>query len=160
MTILRLIDKADLNIYYDADMLQFDAGWPSRMGVTREVFVKALKECPSIGFEMDGVQFGGVIFDGKEAHLAVLPEYQGKWGLLIGPALGWLLSIQDIIDVCVDRSNEKCVRFCGRNQWTRISEDVHSITFRIFDHPDLFFHRRSRKKEQRKSLRSQRSDSE
>ena len=149
MNLLRLTQKADLFVYYEADRLQFDDGWSNRTGVTCEVFVNALKDFPSIGFEWDGVQFGGVIFDGREAHLAVLPGYQGKWGLLIGPALTWLLSLQEVIDVKVDRSNQKCLRFCDRNQWTRVREDDRSVTFRIFDHPDLFFNRRNRKKIER-----------
>jgi hypothetical protein len=143
---LRLLDKVDLSIYYDADRLQFDADWPVRNGVTRELFVETMKNCPSVGFEMDGVQFGGVLFDGHQAHLAVLPSFQGKWALLIRPALQWLLSLQDEIDVSVDQSNAKCIRFCDRNHWPRISENQLSVTFRICNHTDLFFNRREKKK--------------
>ena len=149
MTSLCLLQKADLSIYYEAEMYQHDPDWPVRTGVSKEYFIEKLKHHPSIGFSWDGIEFGGALFDGKEAHLAVLPAYQGKWAWLIKPALEWLLSLQETIDVRVARTNPKCIRFCDHNHLPRVSEDEHHVVFRVCNHPGLYFNRRERNRKRR-----------
>src|SRR5205814_9345868 len=85
---LKLSSHVDLDVYYDADSARFDRR--VLQVVTREAFRKTFEPCPSVGFESDGVPIGGVIFDGDVPHIAVLPQWHGRWGPLLRPMLGWL----------------------------------------------------------------------
>ena len=139
---LRLLDKANLSIYYDADLSHYISEGLNPPAVTKEAFISIFKSFPSRGFELNGVEFGGLIFDGKEVHFAVLPDYQGKWAFLLKPALLWLFSQQKILDVRVDVLHEKAVRLWDRVGLLRVASDNKSVTFRFCNHPDLFFNRR------------------
>ncbi|WP_211474790.1 GNAT family N-acetyltransferase [Collimonas humicola] len=140
---LRLSDKADLSVYYDADKLQFDAGWAERTGVSKAVFMAAFADHPSRGFEKDGVQFGGVIFDGKEVHVAVLPEFYGRWAILMKPALAWLFSLQEVINVRVDVGNARFHRFAQRCKWPAAMDGSEHVIYTVSNHAELFFNRRA-----------------
>jgi len=142
---LQLSDRADLGIYYDADRLQFDDEWVERTGVTKEVFMAAFAKHPSRGFMMDGVQFGGVIFDGKEVHIAVLPQYHGRWALLMEPALQWLFSLQEVIHVRVSACNLKLRRFLDHCQWSGVQDGDDYMIYEVRNHAGLFFNKRSMK---------------
>jgi len=89
--------------------------------------------CASVGFEMDGKPIGGLLFDGTSAHIAVLPEYHGRWALLLKPALAWLFSIQPEVIVHVDIENETCQRFLLRHRWERlyVDEADGTVAFRV-----------------------------
>lgn len=149
MTSLRLLDKADLSIYFDAEKIRYGDAWLLQKGITRESFMLFTRDWLSVGFAIDGVEVGGSLFDGKEVHLAVLPEYHGKWSLLVEPWLKWLFKLKEIVDVRIPIENEKCIRFFDRNGFVRIAEDTRSVSFRMSNHPDLFFNRRERAREQR-----------
>lgn len=140
---LQLSDKADLSIYYDADKMQFDVDWAAPTGVTKEVFVAAFSDHPSRGFEKDGVQFGGVIFDGKEVHVAVLPAYYGRWALLMKPALSWLFSLQKIIYVRVNVRNKRFLRFAQHCKWPSLNDGDEYVIYTVSNHDGLFFNRRA-----------------
>lgn len=141
-----LSDRADLGVYYDADKLQFDDDWANRTGVTKEVFMAAFAQHPSRGFAKDGVQFGGVIFDGSEVHLAVLPHYHGRWALLMKPALQWLFSLQAVIHVRVDASNRTLLRFLDRCKWPCVKDGEQHMIYTVSNHADLFFNQRFAKR--------------
>lgn len=131
---LRLTDKADLSIYFDADTLRYDPGWLKQNGMTREFFIAFYENCPSVGFEMDGVQIGGMIFDRDrtgEVHFAVLPAYHGRWKNLWQPALNWLFQQQYPVYVKVERFNEKCIRFMDRHGYERVNCDDQYLTYRM-----------------------------
>jgi len=131
MARMRLTDKADPGLMYDAEVSNWSPEFLKQAGVTREKVIAFFSSCPSVGFEIDGKQVGGMIFDGKEAHLAVLPEYQGRWALLFKHALNWLFSIKDPVYVDIQATNEKCIRFMERNQWRRVKENSEKITFEM-----------------------------
>ncbi|CAM4121032.1 GNAT family N-acetyltransferase [Paracidovorax anthurii] len=127
---LRLTDRADLGVFYDADSLRYGAqGYAD--AVTRERFADFYTDCPSIGFEADGKPIGGILFDGEEAHIAVLPAYHGRWALLLKPALQWLFSLQREITVAVERDNLRCLRFLDRHGWPRSGERDDDILYRL-----------------------------
>jgi GNAT superfamily N-acetyltransferase len=126
----------DLGVYYDADSPRYDV--PGRKAltiVTREVFIACYRECASIGFEYAGRPIGGVIFDGEQAHIAVLPAYRGRWATLLRPMLDWLFSIQSEIFVDVEADNAVCLEFMRRNGWPVVSRREHWLTHRMTQQP-------------------------
>ncbi len=127
---LRLTDRVDLNVYYEAERGSASA---EMLGVvTREVFAAFYANCPSVGFEDAGQPIGGVIFDGESAHIAVLPSHHGRWGLLLGPTLTWLFSLKDEILLHTPADNPKALRFLAHCGWQRVGvrdgEVVHRLT--------------------------------
>lgn len=129
---LRLTDTADLGVLYDAEAARYaEAGGHCLEVVTREVFVGFYEGCPSIGFEADGRPIGGILFDGEQAHIAVLPSHHGRWALLLKPALDWLFSLRDEILVEVERDNTRCLRFLDRHGWPRVAEAGDDVVYRL-----------------------------
>jgi hypothetical protein len=136
MQSLNLTEPADFGVLYDAvrGRLQDDEWQKATRGVvTREVFIAhcIAHNVPSVGFELDGKPIGGIIFDGNAAHIEVLPEYHGRWGLLWPSALKWVFSLKDPMLVAIDRDNEKCHRFMARNNWPRVKEDEKFVTYEM-----------------------------
>jgi hypothetical protein len=130
---LRLTDRADLAVFYEADAQQYAPGAAATRAVTKEVFMAFYAGCPSVGFEMDGKPIGGLLFDGSSAHIAVLREYHGRWALLLKPALAWLFSIQPEVIVHVDIDNDTCQQFLLRHRWERlyVDEENGTVAFRV-----------------------------
>lgn len=131
---LRLTDQADFGLIFDAvsRRLNEDQWRKIAAGVlTKEMFIAhcIAQKYPSLGFECDGKPIGGVLFDGNEAHLEVLPEYHGRWGILWRSAIKWIFSMKDPIVVRIPAYNEKCHRFMARNNWPRIEEDDEFVTY-------------------------------
>jgi hypothetical protein len=134
---LRLTDQADVGVMFDA--------FCSRVGkeewneatvggtVTRELFIAycIAQKFPTLGFECDGRPIGGILFDGNEAHIEVLPDYHCRWGVLWRSAIRWVFSLQDPIMVRVHQDNEKCHQFMARNNWPRIKEDERFVTYEM-----------------------------
>jgi GNAT superfamily N-acetyltransferase len=130
---LKLTEPADLGTMYDAESARYrEAGDGSCLQVvTREAFLNFYEGCPSIGFEDDGMPIGGILFDGEQAHIAVLPSYHGRWALLLKPALDWLFTLQAEILVEVERDNARCLRFMDRHGWPRVGETDDDIVYRL-----------------------------
>jgi len=127
---LSLAPAADLRVFYQADAARYAMAKPHVLArVTEEAFVSHFLGCPSLGFECDGRPIGGVIFDGKEAHIAVLPEYRGRWAWLLKPAIDWLFSLKPRILVEIEGDNKACIAFMDRNGWRRVSESEEGITY-------------------------------
>jgi hypothetical protein len=131
---LRLTDAADLGVMYDAEAVRYadPSGNDCLPALTRDAFVAFYEGCPSIGFEADGQPIGGILFDGAQAHIAVLPSHHGRWALLFKPALDWLFSLRDEILVEVERDNTRCLRFLDRHGWPRVGETEDDIVYRLF----------------------------
>lgn len=128
---MRLTDKADLGVFYEADAGRWDPEHLRQLGITKEMFIDFYAGCPSVGFEIDGKPVGGIIFDGVQAHIAVLPEYYGRWALLFKPALEWLFTLKEPIYIDIETENERCLRFMDRNQWPRVRADDKTVTFEV-----------------------------
>lgn len=131
MDSLRMTDKVDLKVFYDADMRLYNPAWMAAHGVTEEAFIARYRDCPSVGFEQDGIPFGGVILDGNDAHIAVLPEFQGKWGTLLRPALEWLFSQRSEVRGKVHRLNRHALRFNRRLGGKLVGSDDHFYYFSL-----------------------------
>lgn len=132
MSRLRLAAAADLAVYYDADAPRYETpGQKALRIVTKEIFIAYYKDCPSIGFVCDDMPIGGIIFDGDEAHIAVLPAYRGRWALLLRPALDWLFSLKAEIVVDVETDNRVCIEFMRRNGWPVIGGKPGWLTYRM-----------------------------
>lgn len=131
MARMRLTDKADLGVMFDAEKICWDPELLKKHNVTRERCISTLSHCPSVGFECDGKPIGGILFDGQRAHIAVLPEYYGRWAVLFRPALEWLFSIKEPILVDIQADNERCLRFMDRNQWRRVKETDKVIIYEL-----------------------------
>lgn len=126
---LRLTPGADLAVYYRADSA-FHADRPEVLGhVTLQRFIDAYAHCPSIGFELEGRPIGGILLDGDEAHIAVLPEAHGQWALLLKPALAWLFSLRPAVMARVDARNHTCLAFMDRHGWERLRADAQSVCY-------------------------------
>lgn len=127
---LSLAPCVDLAVFYTADSERFIGdGSATLQVVTPAVFVDFYRDCPSIGFLSDGQPIGGIIFDGAEAHIAVLPAFRGRWALLLKPALEWLFSLKADIVVDIDTDNTICLAFMERNGWQRLRADSQHITY-------------------------------
>lgn len=127
---LKLTERADLGVLYDADALRPGSGRYAG-AVTRERFAAFYAQCPSIGFEADGRPIGGILFDGEEAHIAVLPSHHGRWALLLKPALEWLFALRADITVAVEHDNDRCLRFLDRHGWQRVGERGDDVLYRL-----------------------------
>lgn len=129
---LKLAPKADLDVFYEADAARYaDSERNELEVVTLDAFVAFYRECPSIGFEADGHPIGGILFDGEEAHIAVLPEYHGRWATLLKPALEWLFGLADEIVVEIEIDNAVCMNFMKRNRWQCLGADSTAARFRM-----------------------------
>jgi hypothetical protein len=128
---LRLAPRVDLAVFYEADRLRYAARTHVTERVTRDAFVAFYADCPSMGFECDGQPIGGVVFDGEQAHIAVLPSYHGRWALLLKPMLHWLFGLKPEIIVRVEADNVLCLRFMERNGWQRLGVDGDDVVYRM-----------------------------
>jgi hypothetical protein len=129
---LTLAPQADLAVFYEADVARYRLNGASTITdtVTKDVFMRFFAHCPSIGFRRDGEDIGGILFDGTQAHIAVLPQHHGHWGALLKPALAWLFSLRREILVEVERHNTRCLRFMRHVGWQCVDE-----------RPDVFIYR-------------------
>jgi hypothetical protein len=120
---LRLTEPADLAVIHAADAARY-AGRPQHpaAAVTVERFAAYFRGCRSIGFTFDGRPIGGMLLDGRQAHMAVLPEYHGRWALLWRPALQWLFAQVPEAIGAVEADNQTCIAFMDRNGWPRVEE--------------------------------------
>jgi len=125
-----LARSADLAVFYTADSERF-AGDSSAVlqVVTPAAFIDFYRRCPSIGFMFDGQPIGGIIFDGVEAHIAVLPAFRGRWAGLLKPALDWLFSLKPEIVVDIEADNAVCLAFMERNGWKRLKAEGRHVTY-------------------------------
>jgi hypothetical protein len=128
---LRLAARADLATFYEADAQRYGAGAPQLQVVSRDAFIAFYRGCPSIGFEHDGRPIGGILFDGEQAHIAVLPQYHGHWALLLKPALQWLFRLRREIVVQVDRDNPRAIAFMARHGWPCLHSDGTTLAYRL-----------------------------
>lgn len=129
MNRLCLADSADLAVYFDADTRRYSQDWFEKNGLTLERFVTRFHQSPSLGFVFDGRQFGGLIIDNGELHLAILPEFQGRWSLLIPDILDWIFSHHDPIFCRAEHDNELCLQFARRMGWKLVDKDEHYYFF-------------------------------
>lgn len=130
---LTLAPQADLAVFYEADVARYRQAGTTRFSdtVTQDVFVRFFAHCPSIGFRRDGQDIGGILFDGTQAHIAVLPQHHGHWGALLKPALEWLFSLRREILVEVERDNERCHRFMQHVGWQCVGERPDVLVYRL-----------------------------
>ena len=130
---LTLAPQADLAVFYEADVARYRLNGASTVTdrVTQDVFVRFFAHCPSIGFRRDGEDIGGILFDGTQAHIAVLPQHHGHWGALLKPALEWLFSLRREILVEVERDNTRCHRFMRHVGWECVDERPDALIYRL-----------------------------
>lgn len=146
---LRLVPELDFGVVYEAmEKRMPPEEWAkiSKGVLTKEIFIKYCRDngYPSRGIEYDGKQIGGVVFDGNAMHIEILPEYHGRWSLLI-PELGrWVFSVKDPIQVAVSRHEPKINRFMMRNNWPRIAENEDTITYEMSSRTMPLFDKRVR----------------
>ena len=126
---LHLTDTADLAVIYDADKRRYSAEWLKNSGTTLENFIRFYQDCPSVGFADAGKIFGGAILHGEQMHLAILPDYEGRWGCLIPAFLSWLYALKDPVWGHVEAGNIKCMAFLKRLGWRQLASDSHTVSF-------------------------------
>ena len=121
MTRYTLEPEADLAVMYAADTARYPAGSAVLQKITPEAFRRFYAGCPSRGFAFDGRPIGGMVFDGQEAHLAVLAEHHGRWARLLAPSLEWLFSLKTELCIEIEADNRITLAFMERNGWQRIT---------------------------------------
>jgi hypothetical protein len=129
MTQLRLTEKADLGLMYDAEKMRYDPAIFAALQLTRERFIEFYAGAPSLGYEIDGLPAGGALFHHQQLHLAILPQFYGRWAWLLKPTLEWLFDMQDPVEVQIEKHNTRCVRFMEAGQWPRVAENEQLITY-------------------------------
>ncbi|MCZ2497923.1 GNAT family N-acetyltransferase [Xylophilus sp. Kf1] len=115
-----LTPRTDLAVFHAADAERY-AGTPMLDLVGPEVFRRYYADSPSRGFACDGQPIGGMIFDGRQAHLAVLSAHHGHWGRLLRPTLDWLFGLQPEMRIDIECDNPKALAFMDRNGWPRVA---------------------------------------
>lgn len=129
--------QVDLGVFYEADAPRYAAQRPEVLQIiTKQVFADYYRDCPSLGFLCDGQAIGGVIFDGKRAHIAVLPDFHGRWAWLLKPALDWLFDLKREVLVDIEIENERCITFMERNGWQAIARNDKEIRYRMVPDAD------------------------
>lgn len=133
MTKYTLKEPADLSVYYAADMIRYTPDYLKSIGVTKEAFLEYYGVCPSVGFFADEKQIGGVIYDPRlnEVHIAILPEYYGRWGRLFAQAIGWIFTGRDMVFGCVDHTNLSAIHFMERNRFEPVGEHRGTIKYKM-----------------------------
>ncbi|MBP0633615.1 MULTISPECIES: hypothetical protein [Cupriavidus] len=126
---LRLTDRVDLDLYYDIESARFDES--VRRIVTREAFKSVYADCHSIGIECNGLDIGGVIYDGESAHIAILPSHHGRWAALLNPILVWLFSFRREIFIHLEPWNSKGLAFVERCGWQRVGTMEDTMVYRM-----------------------------
>ncbi|TKC91507.1 GNAT family N-acetyltransferase [Trinickia terrae] len=127
-----MTDHLDLGVYYEADASHYAAsGIDVRQVFSKERFIERYKGCRSIGFVYDDTPIGGVIYDGGYVHIAVLPDYHGRWAWLWESALDWLFGFRTEALAAVDAGNRACLELMRRNGWSPVSDVDGTVTFRI-----------------------------
>lgn len=152
MSNLRLVSPIDFGVVYDALKARVSSTsmeeWEkiSKGVLTREIFVSYCLEhqYPSQGIECDGQQIGGIFFDGSVVHIEILPEYHGRWSLLLPDMIRWTFAQKDPIQVAVARHDVKINRFMVRNNWPLISESEEFNTYEMSSKVTPLFTRRLR----------------
>ncbi|MBN9408959.1 MAG: GNAT family N-acetyltransferase [Burkholderiales bacterium] len=126
---LRLTPRIDLDVFFQAEPALRD---PSR-GLPDEAAIAVLRtrlqHCPSIGFEMDGQAIGGLILEGHEAFIAVLPHARGQWAFLFKPALHWLFGLRAAVLAHVAVDNHRSIALMERHGWRRLRADASTISY-------------------------------
>ena len=120
MTRYTLEARADLAVMYAADTARYPAGSAVRRQLTPQAYGRFYAGCPSRGFAFDGRPIGGMLFDGQEAHLAVLAEHHGRWARLLAPSLEWLFGLKPELCIEIEPDNHTTLAFMARNGWQRI----------------------------------------
>lgn len=129
-----LTPKADLRVYYQADSQRYiDAGDTQ---ILREMplsrFVAHYHSSASLGFAYDGVAIGGMIFDGRQLHFAVLKAHHGRWSAsLMPPTMKWLGTLGRAIETEVEAGNARAIRFLERNGWIRMHRSAQGVAYRL-----------------------------
>ncbi|MET3133312.1 hypothetical protein AAKU55_003602 [Oxalobacteraceae bacterium GrIS 1.11] len=141
MSTLRLTETADVGVMYDADQLRYDPEVFAALGVSREHVIQHYSQYPSRGYEIDGQVAGGAVFDGNQIHLAVLPQYYGRWAWLLKPTLEWLFSLREQVPVQIEQSNIRCLRFMDAGKWPRIDENERMVTYLLSRENNRLFRR-------------------
>ncbi|CDG82310.1 GNAT family N-acetyltransferase [Janthinobacterium agaricidamnosum] len=142
MSRFRITEKADLELMYEAERLRYGPQHFAALGVSMEQVLAYYADCPSLGYEIDGAPAGGALFDGKEIHIAVLPQYYGRWAWLFKPTLEWLFQMEETILSRIERFNTRSLRFMDAGKWPRVHEDEHYVTFEMNRNSQHIFSRR------------------
>lgn len=88
------------------------------IGTTYEEFCNRLCAMRSIGFEDNGMPFGGAVIDNDNFfHVAVLPEYYGRWGRLFYKSLKWAFSQSNTLYALVNVDNQRVKGLVDKQQW-------------------------------------------
>jgi RimJ/RimL family protein N-acetyltransferase len=121
---LKILDKADFGVIYEAELLTLGADWFKSRNLTKERMIEIFEktDCRSLGFEIDGKSIGGILLLGNELHIAILPEYFGKWGLLWKHAVKWVFAQTQTVYGYIPTWNTRCIRFAEKARWRRIGE--------------------------------------
>jgi hypothetical protein len=150
----RITEQLDLGLVYDATRSRLsEEAWKKMLkaapsgDLSRQEFIDLCirMKYPAIGFSCDAKPIGGMLFDGQAAHIEVLPEHHGRWGVLWVRCLEWMFSLKDPMEVKIDACNEKALRFMDRNNWQRIHEDEDFVTYVMCSESTLLHRKRSRR---------------
>lgn len=142
MPLMQITEKVDLEVYYQVESARYDPATLDKMGVNKEIFIAYYESCHSVGLMADGKPIGGILLDGDQFHLAVLPEYHGRWRHMFPEMLQRCFSLRDRFFANVDIDNEKCIRFMDSMQWPRVKCTESCITYEIADYGRLAVPRR------------------
>jgi GNAT superfamily N-acetyltransferase len=129
---MRLLPSADFSVMYQAER-ESDKDLFMQVDLTEEEYVRIASKYPSVGFEVNGINIGGMFIRANKLHLSVMPEYHGQWGWLFEPAFKWAFSVSDPLYAYVSRDNEKVLRFIRRHDWKQTHEIDSTIIFELTD---------------------------
>lgn len=130
---MRIVEPVDPHVFWQAEMSEpVEQRTALIFDRTEEEFCRTLLQYPSIGGEVDGKQVGGCFVDNNNfIHIAVLPEYQGKWGHLFSEGMKWAFTISNTLYALVAKDNLKVRKLVKRVGWQMIWEHEFSELYRV-----------------------------
>jgi GNAT superfamily N-acetyltransferase len=126
-----LVEKANLALCYDIDSARYSAAEVARMGVSKALFCELFQDVPTLGFAYDDRPIGGCTLYQGGFHIAVLPEFHGRWSVLWPATLEWLFALQDPVEVKPEKFNPRAIAFFRRHGFPQVREDDGHVYFEM-----------------------------
>ena len=111
---MRLLERTNLDVIYEAELLYLRAFHPKVAPPPLEAFRARYEDAPGVSF-MDGERcVGGIVVKDRLAHIGVLPEFQGGWARLWPAAYDWMFGVSDPVYALMQPANRKVVALVRR----------------------------------------------
>jgi hypothetical protein len=127
----QLASKLDFGLFHDIEESRYGPEAQDRIGIDKRLFCKLFSLMPSVGFTYDNEPIGGGFLFRDEFHMAVLPQFHGRWAVLWPATLEWLFAHTDPVVAKLEKSNPVVIAFAQRNAFPMVREDDRYVYFEM-----------------------------